>query len=103
MYYFNTNLCEVVFRYKKNKSSLPPPSLSLTGAMARSNAAFGRGVGPIILSYMVCTGLESRLIDCPRSSFSTSSCSHQRDVGVECIAGEFQWCNYVSHGGGEEY
>ncbi len=58
------------------------------GAQARINAAFGQGIGPVVLTYPVCTGAEYRLLDCPRSS--TSSCAHHQDAGVECIAGGLQ-------------
>ena len=60
------------------------------GALARVNAAFGQGIGPVILTYPVCTGLEYRFLDCPRSSLNT--CGHQYDAGVECTAGQAAPC-----------
>jgi hypothetical protein len=52
-------------------------------ATARSNAYFGQGSGSILMTYVGCTGSESRLIDCSYSS-STSTCSHAEDAGVQC-------------------
>ena len=63
-----------------------------TGAIARRDAAFGRGVGPTVWTYAVCTGVEDRLLDCARSSIN--SCGHQYDVGVECLQGDILTYSY---------
>ena len=51
------------------------------GAQAYSYAYFGRGTGPILMAYVGCTGLETHLANCTRS---TPYCSHSEDAGVRC-------------------
>ena len=46
-------------------------------------SAFGGGTGPIWMSYVSCTGAETKLQDCPFSS-SSAGCDHSEDVGVCC-------------------
>ena len=53
-------------------------------AIAFSNAHFGAGAGPIFLNNVGCIGNESKLIDCPNSTFSICSSGHQEDAGVRC-------------------
>lgn len=45
---------------------------------------YGAGTGPIFLSNVKCTGLESRLLECANTVFHTSSCSHYYDIGIKC-------------------
>ena len=52
------------------------------GAQAYSYAYFGRGTGPILMAYVGCTGLETHLANCSRS---TPYCSHYEDAGVRCL------------------
>ena len=52
-------------------------------ASAYSNAYFGQGIIPILMTYVGCSGTESRLVDCSYSS-STGGCSHSEDAGVQC-------------------
>ena len=50
-----------------------------------SNAYFGEGSGPILLSNLACTGRESTLADCSHLGVGiTGSCSHSEDAGVRC-------------------
>ena len=53
------------------------------GAVARSNAFYGRGTGPILRDRVTCTGQETRLRDC---TFFTPDYydSHYEDAGVQC-------------------
>ena len=51
------------------------------GARAYSYAFFGRGSGPILMAYVGCTGIETHLANCTRS---TPYCSHYEDAGVHC-------------------
>ena len=53
-----------------------------TDAVAFSNAYFGAGTGTIYLNDVGCTGSETNLTDCTRSS--TVSCRHLDDAGVRC-------------------
>ena len=50
--------------------------------MARSNAFYGQGSGPINIDDLGCTGSELRLIDCPFSPIH--NCAHSEDAGVDC-------------------
>ena len=58
--------------------------ITLTDAVAFSNAHFGAGVGPIHLDNVACSGNENNLIDCSYSSFVTCSSGHREDAGVRC-------------------
>ena len=53
-----------------------------TDAVAFSNAYFGAGTGTIYLDDVSCTGSETNLNNCPRSS--TVNCGHLDDAGVRC-------------------
>ena len=59
------------------------------GAVARTNAAFGSGGGPVLLDEVMCTGLESRLFDCPHAGIEVEDCTHSDDAGVVCMEGIF--------------
>ena len=52
--------------------------------MARTNAFYGQGSGPINIDDPGCTGSERRLIDCPFSPIH--NCAHSEDAGVDCVA-----------------
>ena len=56
------------------------------GAQSYQRAHYGRGTGNIWLDDVVCSGTESRLIDCSHDS-STDDCSHFEDAGVACVSG----------------
>ena len=53
----------------------------LLGAQAYSNAHFGRGTGLILMAYLRCTGQETHLANCSRS---TPYCSQDKVAGVRC-------------------
>ena len=62
-----------------------------TGARAYYRAYFGQGTGTIHMTYVGCTGTESRLLSCVHSSPYRyyiypyrSSCAHYEDAGVKC-------------------
>ncbi|XP_030840612.1 deleted in malignant brain tumors 1 protein-like isoform X2 [Strongylocentrotus purpuratus] len=46
-------------------------------------AQFGRGFGPIHLDDVQCTGNETDILDCPRST-SEVTCTHREDAGASC-------------------
>ena len=55
-----------------------------TDAVAFSNAHFGVGTGTIYLDNVGCTGSETNLINCPRSSTVYCRYGHSEDAGVRC-------------------
>ena len=57
--------------------------LYITDAVAFGTGQFGGGVGPIYLDNVACSGRESNLLDCPKSSF-VSCYSWRRGAGVRC-------------------
>ena len=48
------------------------------------SSTFGGGSGPVFLTNLGCQGSESSLLNCSRSVFVGSYCTHGRDVGVKC-------------------
>ena len=48
---------------------------------------FGEGTGSVWLDNVRCSGIEERLVDCPRN-LGTHDCSHYEDAGVTCTTGE---------------
>ena len=60
---------------------------SSSGAIEHTNAAFGQGIGVILLDYVRCTGLEYRLYDCAKGSIGVTNCGHHQDAGVVCVSG----------------
>ena len=56
--------------------------LANTDAVARTNAFYGQGSGPINVDDPACTGNESRLLDCAFSPIH--NCAHSEDAGVDC-------------------
>ena len=48
-----------------------------------SGAHFGAGIGPIHLDTVQCSGSESSLIQCPKSSVNCTN-GHSQDAGVRC-------------------
>ena len=53
------------------------------GAIARTNAFYGQGTGPILRDNVGCTGQETQLRDC-RFFTPDSYDYHYEDAGVHC-------------------
>ena len=58
--------------------------LASIDAVAFSRAHFGAGTGTIYLDSVGCSGSETNLIDCSRSSTVTCNSGHSEDAGVRC-------------------
>ena len=65
-----------------------------TDAVVFTNAHFGRGAGKIYLDGVSCTGHETNLLDCTRSSSVSCSSGHSEDAGVRC---QGTLANYFSY------
>ena len=58
---------------------------TLTGpTIYHRSTQFGQGTGPIFFTNIGCSGTESSLLECSRSVFDVTSCTHSGDVGVKC-------------------
>ena len=71
-----------------------------SGAIAYSNARFGRGTGHILLDNVECTGGESRLLDCYNYGgvgVYSSNCGHYDDAGVRCNGKSFRYMTLKPH------
>ena len=53
-------------------------------AVAVHQAAFGLGTGPVFLSTVKCTGIESSLLSCSHHIGVITFCSHFDESGVVC-------------------
>ncbi|NXE14191.1 C163A protein, partial [Lophotis ruficrista] len=51
---------------------------------ALSDAAFGKGTGPIWLEKVHCKGTELSLWDCPDKPLFSNNCDHKEDAAVNC-------------------
>ena len=56
----------------------------LADAVSFRNAHFGRGVGPIYLDNVDCSGSENNLFNCSNSSVVSCASGHSEDAGVRC-------------------
>lgn len=65
------------------------------GAIARGNAAYGQGVGPIFLDDLACTGTEPSLFNCTFDP--THNCNHIEDAGVLCRKCSLLYTSYNIH------
>ena len=63
---------------------------SLPGSIARSDAFFGQGTGPIFLDDVRCLGTEAQLVNCPNIGIVNHNCGHHEDAGVICLMSEYE-------------
>ena len=54
------------------------------GSLALDGAYFGRGSRDIYLDNVVCSGMESSLLQCRTNPIGQHNCDHSEDAGVRC-------------------
>ena len=47
-------------------------------------AAYGQGVGPVLLTYLKCNGTEQSLLECGPDAEKHNNCTHENNVGLVC-------------------
>ena len=55
-----------------------------TAGIARTNAYFGSGTGPIYMNDVTCSTSKTSLLQCSSDPLIYGGCSHSQDAGVEC-------------------
>ena len=58
---------------------------TLSGATPLTLGNVVDGTGQIVLDNLLCTGTESRLVDCPHNGLNVHNCGHSEDAGVRCL------------------
>jgi deleted-in-malignant-brain-tumors protein 1 len=74
-------------RWTDTEGSVLCRQLGFTGVNAtRKYAYYGRGIGPILLNNIRCTGNESYIWECSHHGWNVYPmyCGHWFDLGVDC-------------------
>ena len=71
-------------RWSKNDGKVACRQLGLRFVSIVRSAYFGRGTGQIWLDNLLCTGSETRLIDCRHNGLGVHNCVHGEDAGLFC-------------------
>ena len=98
MLYDYTNLKWCIGSNTGHCSSITVIMLScpIPGAIAYTNAYFGRGTGGIFLDNVGCRGTESTLLSCYNPGIGYHNCRHTADAGVRCL-GKKKLCAHHKH------
>ena len=70
-----------IYKYVK------PHVLSFIGATVLVGSSVVDGTGQIVLDDLLCTGNESKLINCPHNGLGNHNCNHSDDAGIRCAPG----------------
>ena len=70
--------------WSRNDGEVACRQLGLEFITVVDNAYFGRGKGQIWLDNLLCSGSETRLIDCTHNGFGIHNCHHGEDAGLFC-------------------
>ena len=76
--------------YAVNDKAMIVIIILLPGSIARSEAFFGQGTGPILLDDVQCLGTEAQLVNCPNIGIGNHNCVHSEDAGVTCLMSEYE-------------
>ena len=69
---------------KSYRHFYPYSMYTCIGAIALQGAAFGLGIGPILLDDVRCSGSETSLYNCSHRGIGRHNCGHHEDAGVIC-------------------
>ena len=70
--------------WSRNDGEVACHQLGLEFISVVNYAYFGRGTGQIWLDNLLCSGSETRLIDCIHNGFGIHNCHHGEDAGLFC-------------------
>ena len=80
------DLVSLVIQFGENHIDIfyPYSMYTCIGAIALQGAAFGLGIGPILLDDVRCSGNETSLFNCSHRGIGRHNCGHHEDAGVIC-------------------
>ncbi len=71
-----------------------PDSIIAVRSSLNKDPPFGQGIGSIHIEKAMCSGTETRLVDCMREV--TEDCTHSEDAGVRCeYNGDTYYYTYI--------
>ena len=61
-------------------------SLYTAGSVVYTHSYFGTGIGPVIFSYLGCSGSENNILDCSHNKINAlRSCGVGQIAGLVCL------------------
>jgi len=70
--------------WSSNDARVACRQLGYQYSTALTSLFFGQGTGRIWLDDLMCTGSESRLVNCIHSGYGVHNCNHNEDAGLRC-------------------